>query len=84
LATGDSINEITLTQDKIREISLVPESSAKSPEENERDYILKVLKISSGKISGEGGAAVILKIPPSTLNFKNKKAGIKKENIFKA
>jgi len=36
--------------------------------ENERDYILYILKKCNGKVSGSGGAAEILDINPSTLN----------------
>lgn len=47
--------------------------------ENERDYILYILKKCNGKISGAGGAAEILDIHPSTLNSKIKKLEIKRE-----
>lgn len=36
--------------------------------ENERDYILYILKKCNEKVSGSGGAAEILDINPSTLN----------------
>ncbi|MDY0045320.1 MAG: sigma 54-interacting transcriptional regulator, partial [Syntrophales bacterium] len=47
-------------------------------EENERRHILKILEKTGGKIAGKGGAAEILGIPPSTLNSRMKKLGIKK------
>lgn len=46
--------------------------------ENEREYIIEVLKRCDGKISGEGGAADLLGIPATTLNSKIKKLGIKR------
>lgn len=54
------------------------DGNMKTIEENERDYIIKVLKKCNGKIWGTGGAAEILKVPPSTLKSKMKKLGIQK------
>ncbi len=42
----------------------------------ERNYITQVLERSEWKISGKGGAAQILDLPPSTLRSKMKKLGI--------
>jgi formate hydrogenlyase transcriptional activator len=50
----------------------------KSLMESERDYIIKVLKKTGGRIKGQGGAAEILGIPATTLNSRMKKMGIKK------
>lgn len=50
----------------------------KSWEEYERDYLLYVLKRCKGKISGENSAAKFLRLPPSTLESKMKRLGIKK------
>ena len=44
----------------------------------DREYILAVLKKTNGKISGAGGAAELLKLPPTTLNSKMKRLGIRK------
>ncbi len=41
-----------------------------------RDHILTALKKSSGKISGKGGAAELLRLPASTLASKIKRLGI--------
>ena len=51
----------------------------KTIHENERDYMITVLKKCNGKIWGAGGAAEILNIPQSTLKSKMKKLGIRKE-----
>lgn len=40
------------------------------------DYIVKALKISNGRIHGDGGAAELMDINPSTLRSKIKKLGI--------
>lgn len=53
----------------------------KTIHENERDYIIAVLKKCNGRIWGAGAAAEILNLPPSTLKSKMKKLGIKKEYI---
>jgi transcriptional regulator with GAF, ATPase, and Fis domain len=47
-------------------------------DENERDHILAVLKKCNGRIWGYGGAAELLGVPPTTLNSKMKKLGIKR------
>ena len=56
-------------------------SHMKTIHENERDYIIAVLKKCNGRIWGEGGAAEVLNIPPTTLKSKMKKLGIHKENV---
>ena len=53
----------------------------KTIHENERDYIIAVLKKCHGKIWGSGGAAEVLNVPPSTLKSKMKKLGILKESV---
>ena len=52
----------------------------KTIHENEREYIIQVLKKCNGRIWGAGGAAEVLNIPPTTLKSKMKKLGIRKEN----
>lgn len=44
----------------------------------EREHILKVLQKTRWRINGEGGAAALLKINPSTLRFRIKKLGIER------
>ncbi|MBL7780107.1 MAG: sigma-54-dependent Fis family transcriptional regulator [Saprospiraceae bacterium] len=81
---------ILLAQDEvIQEVFLQPaiqKNAAKPPEdsqvktihENEREHILAVLKKCNGRIWGHGGAADLLGVPPTTLNSKMKKLGIKR------
>jgi DNA-binding NtrC family response regulator len=57
------------------------EGPMKTIHENERDYIVAVLKKCNGRIWGPGAAAEVLNIPPSTLKSKMKKLGIRKEYI---
>ncbi|GAB4036121.1 sigma 54-interacting transcriptional regulator [Spirosoma gilvum] len=53
----------------------------KTIDENERDHIIAVLKKCNGRIWGAGGAAEVLNVPPTTLNSKMKKLGIRKEYL---
>ncbi|MES2453955.1 MAG: sigma 54-interacting response regulator [Bacteroidota bacterium] len=52
---------------------------AKTFYENEREFILSVLKRCQGKVWGSGGAAEVLNVPPTTLSSKMKKLGIKRQ-----
>lgn len=80
LTDGNVIKEIELSASSKMHPEPVSESfSIKTILENERDYILYILKKCNGKISGVGGAAEILDIHPSTLNSKIKKLEIKRE-----
>jgi len=54
------------------------EEPPKKLEWMEREHILKVLKNTRWKIDGEGGAASVLGLHPSTLRFRIKKLGIKR------
>jgi formate hydrogenlyase transcriptional activator len=55
----------------------------KTLDDNERDYIIKVLNKCNGKLSGYGGAATLLGVPSSTLSSKIAKLKITKEQILK-
>ena len=80
LTDGNTIKEIELSTSSKMHAEQTNESfSIKTILENERDYILYILKKCNGKISGAGGAAEILDIHPSTLNSKIKKLEIKRE-----
>lgn len=48
-------------------------------EDNEREHIMRALRKCKGKVWGAGGAAELLDLPPSTLNSRMKKLGIKRE-----
>ncbi|SFM85987.1 DNA-binding transcriptional response regulator, NtrC family, contains REC, AAA-type ATPase, and a Fis-type DNA-binding domains [Chitinophaga sp. YR627] len=60
------------------ESTLNADQDVKTWHEYERHYILHTLKKCKGKISGENGAAKLLDLPPSTLESKMKRLGIKK------
>ena len=57
------------------------EPSILSLNEIVKRHIIDVLKHTNGKVSGEGGAAQLLKVNSNTLNSKMKKLGITKENF---
>ena len=78
MTSGDTITEVHLLQGDKNLPDLPGELQIKSLEENEREYILSILKKTDGKIRGAGGAAEILKIPPTTLHSKMKKLGLRK------
>lgn len=81
LAKGAVIDDILLPTQSKNFSQNIQDSHIKTIHENERDYIISILKKCKGKIWGEGGAAEVLNIPPSTLKSKMKKLGINKENI---
>jgi len=53
----------------------------KSFEELQKDYIIEVLNLTNGKVSGMDGAAAILKINGKTLDSKMRKFGIKRNDF---
>lgn len=56
----------------------------KTWQEQERDYILQVLKLTNGNVKGKGGAAELLRLPPSTLQAKMKKLGIVRKHYVES
>ncbi|MBC6992329.1 sigma 54-interacting transcriptional regulator [Hymenobacter sp. BT491] len=46
--------------------------------ETEREYILSVLVKTNGRVRGSGGAAELLKLKPTTLEYRMEKLGIRK------
>ncbi len=82
MASGDTVKEIYLPMKKAVTDAVPLESEAfkiQTIKEHEKEYILKVLKYVKGRITGRDGAAELLGVPPSTLNSRIKKLGIRKE-----
>jgi hydrogenase-4 transcriptional activator len=50
--------------------------------DTEKGYIRSILKKAGGRIRGDGGAAQLLNLPPTTLESKMAKLGIKKEDCL--
>lgn len=81
LAKGSVITDLQLPLPKPERTTddAVPlDGRFKSIADNEREHIIRALKQCKGKVWGEGGAAELLNLPPSTLNSKMKKLGIRK------
>ena len=51
-------------------------------DEEEREYILKTLRYTDGRVRGAGGAAELLRIKPTTLESRMKKLGIEKRFVI--
>lgn len=82
LAKGTIIEEFSLPFVQKRDTAEhIRDFHPKTIHENERDYIVTVLKKCNGRIWGVGGAAEILNVPPSTLKSKMKKLGIQKREF---
>jgi transcriptional regulator with GAF, ATPase, and Fis domain len=73
------IEQILLPKHPVNKTSAEPEAGArmKTIDENERDYIITVLKNCNGRIRGASGAAAVMGLPPTTLHSKMKRLGIK-------
>ena len=62
---------------KVPQNSMITVENMKTMEDMERDYILKTLDLTQGKIAGHGGAAEILGMHPNTLRSRIDKLNIK-------
>jgi DNA-binding NtrC family response regulator len=83
LARENVIKEVSLpVASKKETIVVTDETDIKTIVELEREHILTVLKKCNHKISGPGGAAELLNLPPSTLASKMKKLGIVKRHTL--
>jgi two-component system response regulator HydG len=78
VTSGPIIKSIKLSgHNKVAEA--VANGRIKSLMDNERDHILRALEQCSWRIYGQGGAAELLELHPSTLNSRIKKLGIEKK-----
>jgi len=77
LTTGPIVNSLRLPgQSKVASVGA--QGRFKTMAENERYHILAALERCNWKIYGQGGAAELLELNPSTLNSRMKKLGIEK------
>jgi len=84
MTSGDTLKNIVLPVPKSDASTAGNDDPAfvhKTIDENEREHILNTLRICIGRINGQGGAAQILGVPPSTLSSKMKRLGIRREHI---
>ncbi|WPU99130.1 sigma-54-dependent Fis family transcriptional regulator [Mucilaginibacter sp. cycad4] len=82
MTNGKIIDKIDLPGNVKEDENVAKIVELKTLEEMETSHILGVLQSCRGKVCGAGGAAEILGLPPSTLNSKIKKLGIKRESYF--
>jgi two-component system response regulator HydG len=81
LATDGLISDLEFPYSTKNEISgVLPQNAIRTIDENERDYILSVLKKCQGKLHGFQGAAKMMDINVSTLRSRMKKLGIERGN----
>ncbi|RWY55663.1 sigma 54-interacting transcriptional regulator [Mucilaginibacter gilvus] len=81
LNRGNVIERISLPSSKPETDIAVTDTKVKTIDDNEREYILAVLKKCNGRISGPGGAAELLDVPSTTLNSKMKRLGITRKHV---
>ncbi|HXB28570.1 MAG TPA: hypothetical protein VNW49_02070, partial [Puia sp.] len=82
LAKHNFIDEIWLPDVKYKNNLQESVSKVKTIDEMQRDHVLSVLKHCNERISGPGGAAQLLNLPPSTLNARMKKLGIHRKHSY--
>jgi transcriptional regulator with GAF, ATPase, and Fis domain/AmiR/NasT family two-component response regulator len=83
LAKGTIIEDFLLPAFPQHQVPTESKSTRiKTIHENEREYIISVLKKCNGKIFGSGGAAEVLDLPPTTLKSRMIKLGIQKEDFL--
>lgn len=81
LANGNMLREIYLPGTK-EDLPTPDPAQTQTLEARERHHIIGTLKRCCGKIGGDGGAAEILDIPPTTLHSKMKRLKITKEEYI--
>ncbi len=60
---------------------VAPEVGIRPLQEVEKEHILASLQVTGGKVSGQGGAAELLGLKPSTLESRMKKLGIGRNDV---
>lgn len=78
LTDGAVISQELYTPTKENGVFGLESQILRTIDENEISHITRVLEYCGKRISGHGGAAEILGVPPSTLNSKIKRLGMKK------
>ncbi|MBC9911992.1 sigma 54-interacting transcriptional regulator [Chitinophaga varians] len=83
LTSADSITEVSLpARSKLLFARQDADTEVRSLADVEREHILKMVKLSKGRISGPQGAAAKLQLPSTTLMSKMQKLGIRKEHFI--
>jgi two-component system, NtrC family, response regulator HydG len=79
LTTGNLVNAVQLSFSHTKPSDVISAKVVKTIDENEREYIITILKKCGWKLYGSGGAAEMMNINPSTLKSRMNKLGIEKE-----
>ena len=79
LATDGIVNSIEFPFSAQNNSAILTKSGTRTIIDNEREYILSILKKCHGKLHGYNGAAKIMDINVSTLRSRMKKLGIEKD-----
>jgi formate hydrogenlyase transcriptional activator len=81
LSNSKLIQSLCLPLSDSQKLTIAPKQfEIKTWEEQERDYLLEILKLTNGKITGKRGAAQLLDLKPTTLQSKILKLGIKRQH----
>ncbi|MBI2817754.1 MAG: sigma 54-interacting transcriptional regulator [Acidobacteria bacterium] len=80
LSQGSELR-VPLSELKAMDQNPAPSSNGSTLEEIEREHIIQVLRETKGVVGGPHGAAAILGLKRTTLNFKMRKLGITREEI---
>ena len=78
LTEGDTVTELRLPSPQ----KSLHSATTKTIEENERGYIISIIRQCNGKLEGFDGAAKMMNINVSTLRSRMKKLGIEKKNYL--
>jgi two-component system response regulator HydG len=80
LATDGVVSTIQFPLNPQNETGKFPQNGVRTINDNEREYILGVLKKCKGRLHGHSGAAKVMDINVSTLRSRMKKLGIEKDD----
>ncbi len=79
ICQDERIDKVYLPNNKQEKDTAEYDDGITTLSDNERQHILKALRHTKGKVSGHGGAAELLDIKPTTLEYRMKKLGVRKE-----
>jgi DNA-binding NtrC family response regulator len=77
--TPQASNDEPLGKATSKDVHSPTAAAMQSHTEAERAHIMRVLQETNWRVSGERGAAAILKMKPTTLEYRMKKLGIQRE-----
>ena len=81
LCDGDTIDFPHVQVEDVTPRHDAPDTGIRPLQEIEKEHILSSLQVTGGKVSGQGGAAELLGLKPSTLESRMKKLGIGRNDV---